>query len=56
VRVAVTYATTLLIVAIGVWQNIYLAGQTAQERAQNTSNIAQYVDSKAGAGSASPGG
>lgn len=56
VRIAVTYATTLLIVAIGVWQNVYLANQTAQERAQNTSNIAQYVNGQAGTGAPASGG
>jgi hypothetical protein len=56
VRIAVTYATTLLIVAIGVWQNVYLANQTAQERAQNTSNIAQYVNGQAGMGAPASAG
>jgi hypothetical protein len=43
VRVAVTYATTLIIVGVGVWQTVYLTGQSAQERAQNIANTAQYV-------------
>jgi outer membrane murein-binding lipoprotein Lpp len=47
-RVAVTYATTLLIVGIGIWQDVYLAGQTAQQRAQTTSSTAQTVNSAVG--------
>ena len=51
VRVAVTYATTLIIVAVSLWQAVYLTGQTAQQRAQNISNTAQYVNSVGGSGS-----
>ncbi len=48
-RVAVTYATTLLIVGIGIWQDIYLTGQSAQQRAQTASTTAQTVNSNIGA-------
>lgn len=48
VRVAITYATTLIVVGVGIWQTIYVANQTEQERAQNISNTAQYVNSVGG--------
>lgn len=54
IRVGVTYATTLVIVAISLWQAIYLTGQTSQQRAQNISNTAQYVNSIGGAGGKGP--
>jgi hypothetical protein len=44
-RVAVTFATTLLVVGIGIWQDVYLTGQTAQQRAQTASDTAQAVSS-----------
>ncbi len=47
-RVAVTFATTLLVVAVGIWQDVYLTGQTAQQRAQTASNTAQAVNSTIG--------
>ena len=47
-RVAVTFATTLLVVGIGIWQDVYLTGQTAQQRAQTASNTAQAVNSTIG--------
>lgn len=48
-RVAVTYATTLLIAGIGIWQDVYLAGQTAQQRAQTASSTAQAINNSIGA-------
>jgi Family of unknown function (DUF6185) len=53
VRLAVTYATTLIIVGVSVWQAVYLTNQTAQQRLENLSNAAQYTNSAAGTGSAS---
>jgi hypothetical protein len=47
-RVAVTFATTLLLVAVGIWQDVYLTGQTAQQRAQTAANTAQAVNSTIG--------
>jgi hypothetical protein len=47
-RVAVTYATTLIVVSVGIWQTIYLTNQTAQQRTQNISNTAQYVNTVGG--------
>jgi hypothetical protein len=47
-RGAVTYATTLIVVGVGIWQTVYLAGQTSQQRAQNFANTAQYVNGVAG--------
>jgi hypothetical protein len=47
-RVAVTYATTLLIVGLGIWQNVYLTNQTVQQRAQTTSSTAQTVNNTIG--------
>jgi hypothetical protein len=46
-RVAVTFATTLLLVAVGIWQDVYLTCQTAQ-RAQTAANTAQAVNSTIG--------
>jgi hypothetical protein len=43
-RIAVTTLTTLIVVGVTVWQTIYLADQTAQQRAQNLSNTAQYLN------------
>lgn len=48
-RVAVTYATTLLIVGLGIWQDVYLTSQTAQQRAQTASSTAQTVNNTIGA-------
>lgn len=50
VRVAVTYATTLIIVGVSLWQAVYLTGQTTQQRAQNLSNAAQSLSQTAGSG------
>jgi hypothetical protein len=55
VRVAVTYATTLIIVGVGIWQAVYLTDQTSQQRAQNISNTAQYVNGAVGTGAPLPG-
>jgi Family of unknown function (DUF6185) len=44
VRVAVTYATTLIIVALGLWQAIYLTSLTTQQRAQTISNTTAYFE------------
>jgi hypothetical protein len=48
VRVGITYATTLVVVAVSLWQAVYLTGQTAQQRAQNVSTAAQYLNSSSG--------
>jgi hypothetical protein len=48
IRVAVTFATTLLLVAVGIWQDVYLTCQTAQQRAQTAANTAQAVNSTIG--------
>jgi hypothetical protein len=50
VRVAVTYATTLILVGVSLWQAVYLTNQTAQQRLQNLSNAAQYTNQSAGTG------
>jgi hypothetical protein len=50
VRVAVTYATTLIIVGVSLWQAVYLTGQTSQQRAQNISNAAQSLSKTGGSG------
>jgi hypothetical protein len=50
VRVGVTYATTLIIVGVSLWQAVYLTGQTSQQRAQNLSNAAQSLSNTAGSG------
>jgi uncharacterized membrane protein YidH (DUF202 family) len=50
VRVAVTYATTLVIVGVSLWQAVYLTSQTAQQRAQNLSTAAQQLNQSAGSG------
>jgi hypothetical protein len=52
-RLAVTFATTLVVVvvvvvAVGIWQDVYLTGQTAQQRAQTASSTAQAVNSTIG--------
>ena len=47
-RVAVTALTTLIVVGVTVWQTIYLTHQTAEQRAQNIANTAQYVNSVGG--------
>ncbi len=47
-RVAVTFATTLLVVGVGIWQDVYLTGQTAQQRVQTASSTAQAVRSAIG--------
>jgi Family of unknown function (DUF6185) len=49
VRVAVTYVTTLIIVALGVWQAIYLTSLTTQQRAQTISNTSAYFQGVGGA-------
>jgi hypothetical protein len=54
-RVAVTYITTLIVVGVGIWQTVYVTNQTAQERTQNISNTAQYVNGVGGAVSPSSG-
>ncbi len=48
VRVAVTLVTTLVVVGVSLWQAVYLAGQTAQQRAQNFSNAAAYTSQNLG--------
>lgn len=50
VRVGVTYATTLIIVGVSLWQAVYLTGQTSQQRAQNLSNAAQSLSKTGGSG------
>jgi hypothetical protein len=50
VRVVVTSVTTLIVVGVGLWQAIYLTGQTAEQRTQTISNTSQYVN-----GAARPG-
>ena len=54
-RGTVAVATTLIVVAVTVWQTIYLKDQTAQERAQNISNTAQYVGGVSTGQQSSPG-
>lgn len=49
VRVAVTYVTTLIIVALGLWQAIYLTSLTTQQRAQTISSTSSYFQSVGGA-------
>jgi len=50
VRVGVTYATTLIIVGVSLWQAVYLTGQSAQQRATNLSNAAQTISNVGGSG------
>jgi hypothetical protein len=48
VRVAVTSVTAVIVVGVSLWQAVYLTDQTAQQRAQNVSNAAQYTGTSFG--------
>jgi len=51
VRGVVTSITTLIVVALGIWQAIYLTGQTADQRAQTISDTSQFAHDAAGSNS-----